>query len=175
MYRLFLRFIVFLFCINMVVPAAAGEGLPSVMFTEFQLDDRTGLPDPPEELARIQLLTETFEQMLAEKGVKVIPANDELKNIIASQSSNYLYDHPDLAASTAKASGVKYLIIAVAFKPTYLFVYPRLLLVDVNTGKVMMSKSAQLESSWTDKGTTINMGKKLAQALKDRIDQAEQE
>jgi hypothetical protein len=57
----------------------------------------------------------------------------------------------------------------VAFKPTYLFVYPRLLLIDMKTRKVVMSKYAQLESSWTDQNTTVRTAEKLAEVVKERL------
>ena len=81
----------------------------------------------------------------------------------------YFYDNTDTAVALNKDVGADYLVIAVAMKPTYLFVYPRLLMVDMRTRKVVMSKAAQLESSWSDENTTIRTGEKLAQLVKDRL------
>ena len=76
----------------------------------------------------------------------------------------------DTAIELNKDMGADYLVIGVAFKPTYLFVYPRLIIVDVNTQTVVVSNSAQLESSWTDERTTIRTAEKLAQVVKQRLD-----
>ena len=73
------------------------------------------------------------------------------------------------AAILAAGSGADYLLIGVALKPTYLFVYPRILLIDIKTHKVVMAKAAQLESSWSDKNTTARTAEKLAKIVSDAL------
>lgn len=133
-----------------------------VMVLDFPLNDLTDLPNPPEELARIAHFNVAFKQRLAADGVEIVPANDKIKAITAAQSATYLFDHTDIAASLAEGSGADYIIIGVAMKPTYLFVYPRLLLVDVKTKRKAFTSYVQMEGSWLDNHTTASSANRLA-------------
>lgn len=157
------------FCISLFVTSVHAEPRPKVMALDFQLNDMTDIPNAPEELERIALLSSAFHEKLAEKDIGLIAPNEAIKAAMASQSATYLYSNVENAAQLAEGSGADYLLIGVALKPTYLFVYPRLLLVDIKTRKVLMSKSSQLESSWTDRNTTIRTAANLAQVVKDRL------
>ncbi|MDO8962577.1 MAG: DUF2380 domain-containing protein [Methylophilus sp.] len=145
--------------------ASASEALPKIMVLDFQLNDMTGLPNAPEELERIRYLTTTYKQKLTENNLQLVPVNEKLLAVIKHQSATYLFDNIETAAELAADSGADYLLINVALKPTYLFVYPRLLLVDIKTKKVVLAKAAQLESSWSDQSTTARTAEKLAEMV----------
>jgi outer membrane lipopolysaccharide assembly protein LptE/RlpB len=151
------------------MPAAASEA--KVMALDFQLNDLTDLPNAPEELARISYLTETFKQKLVKNGVQLVEVNQALQAELKVNSATYFYDHVKVAAKMAEGSGADYLLITVALKPTYLFVYPRVLMVDIKTQEVVLSKVTQLESSWLDKATTARSGEKLANMVSKRLDE----
>ena len=153
--------LVFLF----LLPLAAHAQTSNVMVLDFELDDRTGIPNPPEELERIALLTRSLKDALVEEGVGIVEPNARIREVVNNHSATYLFDRVDEAAELAKGSNAKYLLISVALKPTYLFVYPRTLLVDIETKKVVQAKAFQLESSWSDPNTTVNTGKKIAHAI----------
>lgn len=144
------------------------DSATKVMVLDFQLNDLTDLPNAPEELERIALLSATYKQKLDGLGVNVVPINDKLKPYVSGQSPTYLFDNVEHAAKLT-GHDADYLLIGVALKPTYLFVYPRILLVDVKSQKVVMAKAAQLESSWSDKNTTVRTGEKLAQIVSDAL------
>ncbi len=165
-YRLFL-YLFLLFGFLTTPHLSASEDLATVMVLDFQLNDMTGLPNAPEELERINYLTFVYKQKLAMSGIHIIPVNEKLKTVIKNQSSTYLFDNVETAANLAAGCGANYLLINVALKPTYLFVYPRLLLIDIKTKKVVMAKAAQLESSWSDKTTTARTAEKLATMVSD--------
>ena len=133
-----------------------------VMVLDFALNDLTDLPNPPEELARIAYFNVAFKQKLVDDGVELVPVNDKIKEISVAQSATYLFDHTDIAASLAEDSGADYILIGVAMKPTYLFVYPRLLLVDVKTKRKAFTAYVQMEGSWLEKTTTASSAKNLA-------------
>lgn len=168
MKNLIVKSILLIGMLGLALPAMATEA--KVMALDFQLNDLTDLPNAPEELARISYLTETFKQKLTENGVSLIAVNKELQAELKVNSATYFFDHVKVAAEMAKGSGADYLIIAVALKPTYLFVYPRVLMVDMKTQKVVLSKVTQLESSWLDKSTTARSGEKLANMVSKRLD-----
>jgi hypothetical protein len=144
----------------------ANAATPSkVMVLDFQLNDLTDLPNAPQELERMSYLTKTYKEVLEMQGVNIAPVADKLIADIQNQSPTYLFDHIEYVAEVAAESGADYALINVALKPTYLFVYPRILLVDVKLKKVVLAKAYQLESSWTDQNTTANTAKKMAEAV----------
>ncbi len=143
----------------------ATASIGKVMVLDFPLNDLTDLPNPPEELARIAYFNVAFKQKLVDDGVQIVPINDKIKAISATQSATYLFDHTDIAASLAEDSGADYILIGVAMKPTYLFVYPRLLLVDVKTKRKAFTSYVQMEGSWLEKTTTASSAKSLAKKV----------
>ncbi len=150
------------------LPAQA-EPIAKVMVLDYQLNDMTDLPNAPEELERIAYLSSTYKQRLADNGVELVPVNEALKNAVANQSPTYLFDNVPNAAKMAEGGGADYLLIGVALKPTYLFVYPRILLVDIKTAEVVMARAAQLESSWSDQNTTRRTAEKLADMVTEEL------
>jgi hypothetical protein len=152
---------------QIAVAEISSKGSPKVMVLDFQLNDMTDLPNAPEELARISHLSKTYQQKLAAHGLTLIPPNEKIQAVIKNQSATYLFDNVETAADLAAGSAADYLLIGVALKPTYLFVYPRILLVDIKSKKVVLAKAAQLESSWTDQSTTARTAEKLAAMVSD--------
>jgi hypothetical protein len=170
MKKLALQLMITFFVLTMASITHGAEKVPKVVVLGFSLNDLTDLPNAPEELKRIELLSKTFKEKLGSKGVEVLPMSEKAASEFAKHSPTYFYDHTDTAVELNKDTGADYVVIGVALKPTYLFVYPRLLMVDVKTGKVVMSKAAQLESSWSDENTTVRTGENLAQIVKSRLD-----
>lgn len=154
---------VFLLCtLGLFVPPVMAGPIAKVMVLDYQLNDMTGLPDAPEELERIAYLSSIYKQRLADNGVELVPVNEALQIAMESESATYLFDNVPKAAQLAEGSGADYLLIGVALKPTYLFVYPRILLVDIKAAEVVMARAAQLESSWSDQNTTKRTAEKMA-------------
>lgn len=164
-----LKVIFFLGLMALFTPVAFAETSAKVMVLDFQLYDLTDLPNAPEELARIEYLSSAFKQKLVDNGVEIVPVNDRLKAELAANSATYLFDRVSHAAQLAEDSGADYLIIGVALKPTYLFVYTRLRMVDIKTQQGVLSTYAQLESSWSDKNTTAHTANKLANKVSEKL------
>lgn len=163
--KLFIRSFFLLVTLSLVSPATFAAPLAKVMVLDFQLNDMTDLPNAPEELARVSLLSAIFKQKLAAGGIELVPVTEQQKAQLSTYSATYLFDHTDVAAQLAGGSGADYIIVAVALKPTYLFVYPRVLVVDVKTKAVVLATYAQLESSWQDKNTTTHTAEILAKKV----------
>jgi len=161
----FVRSFLLLATLSLFSPATFAAPLAKVMALDFQLNDMTDLPNAPEELARVALLSATFKQKLADGGIELVPVTEQQKTQLSTYSATYLFDHTDVAAQMAEGSGADYVIVAVALKPTYLFVYPRVLVVDVKTKAVVLATYAQLESSWQDQNTTIHTAEILAKKV----------
>lgn len=151
--------------ISPVINHADAANPAKVMVLDFQLNDLTDLPNAPQELERINYLTKTYKDVLARQSVNIVPVADQLKADIKNQSPTYLFDQVEYVAEVAAESGADYVLIGVALKPTYLFIYPRILLVDVKSKKVVLAKAFQLESSWADQNTTTNTARKMAESV----------
>lgn len=162
--------LLFLLCSLIANVSMAAEDAPRIVVLAFQLHDQTELPNAPEELKRVELLSATFKNQLSRHGVEMVAPSAKVLDEINKHSPSYLFDNVQTAVELNRDAQADYLIIGVAFKPTYLFVYPRLLLVDMKTGKVVMSKYAQLESSWSDQNTTVRTGEKLAGIVQERLE-----
>jgi Protein of unknown function (DUF2380) len=162
MKKFVLKISLLLSLLAMFTPISFAEPLAKVMVLDFPLHDLTDLPNPPEELARIAYFNVAFKQKLLDDKVEIVPVNDKIKAISAEQSATYLFDHTDIAANLAEGSGADFILIGVAMKPTYLFVYPRLLLVDVKTKRKAFTAYVQMEGSWLDQNTTASSAKNLA-------------
>ncbi len=145
--------------------AEPAKPIAKVMLVDFPLNDLTDLPNPPEEIARIADFNRFFKQRLLDDGVQLVPVSDNIKTVAAAQSATYLFDHPDIAADLAKGSGADYILLGVAMKPTYLFVYPRLLLVEIATKRKAFTAYVQMEGSWLEKSTTANSARRLAEKV----------
>ena len=148
---------------------AVAEPITKIMVLDFQLNDLTDLPNPPEELARINYLSSIFKQKLADNCIEIVPVNERIQGEMSKNSATYLFDHTDIAVDLAKDSGADYIIVGVAMKPTYLFVYPRLLMIDIKTKRKVFTTYVQLEGSWTEKNTTAHSGEMLAKKVSDQL------
>ncbi len=164
-----LKVIFFIILLALATSAAFAGKDAKVMAQDFQLNDLTDMPNAPQELARIEYLSPTFKQELVDNGVELVPVNDRLKAELSANFPTHLFDRVEHAATLAEGSGADYLIIAVALKPTYLFVYPRILLIDIKTQQVVLAKASQLESSWLDKNTTARSAEKLANMVSEKL------
>lgn len=162
MKNIILKAVILFSLFALLTPVTFAAPGAKVMVIDFPLNDLTDLANPPEELARIAYFNVSFKQKLSDEGIELIPVNDQIKAILEVQSATYLFDHTDIAASMAEDSGADYIIIGVAMKPTYLFVYPRLLLVDIKTKRKIFTAYVQMEGSWLEKDTTASSAKNLA-------------
>ena len=168
MKSLFLKVILFSL-ITLFNQVAVAGSVAKVMVLDFPLNDLTDLPNPPQELARISNFNIAFKQKLIDDGAEIVQVSDQIKAIAAEQSATYLFDHTEIAADLAKDSGADYIVIGVAMKPTYLFVYPRLLLVDVKTKRKAFTAYVQMEGSWLDNHTTESSAKRLAGKVSEEL------
>ena len=149
--------------------AVMANALAKVMVVDFPLNDLTDLPNPPEEIARTADFNQFFKQRLIDDGIELVPVTESIKAVAAAQSATYLFDYPDIAAELAKDSGADYILLGVAMKPTYLFVYPRLLLVDIATKRKAFTAYVQMEGSWLEKTTTANSARRLAEKVSAKL------
>lgn len=114
----------------------AGADTP-IAVLDFELNDLTANPGTPEELERTASLRPLLEKSLAARGDYRVIGVDRATQAAASQSTGYLWDYPDEAAALGKSSEARYVLVGKVTKPSFLFVYFEVRLIDVNTGKAV--------------------------------------
>ena len=74
-----------LLLLSVFISSVANAG-PKVIVLAFELDDMTDLPNAPEELKRIALLSTTFKESLKNQGINVLPVDTKVQAEIEKHS-----------------------------------------------------------------------------------------
>jgi hypothetical protein len=124
-------------CICLVLawlPTLAAES--SIAVLDFELNDLTPFPGPPEEVERTASIRPLVERALAAQGgIRTVPIPTEAATR-ANRGFGYLYDHPEAAAELGRQAGADWILVGRLHKPSFLFAYLMGRLVDTHTGRV---------------------------------------
>jgi len=103
---------------------------------EFELHDLTLLPRTPEELQRTASVAPLLRAALVKKGefesVTIAPDTQAKANA----AFGYLFDHPEVAAELGARFGAEWVAIGRVHKPSFLFAYLKVHLVNVNSQRL---------------------------------------
>ncbi|MFH0350987.1 MAG: DUF2380 domain-containing protein [Chromatiales bacterium] len=103
---------------------------------DFELHDLTALPRTPEELERIASVAPLLREALVKKGgyepVTIAPDTQAKANA----AFGYLFDHPEVAAELGARFGADWVATGRLHKPSFLFAYLMVHLVNVNTQRL---------------------------------------
>ncbi|MGH8534654.1 MAG: DUF2380 domain-containing protein [Gammaproteobacteria bacterium] len=116
-------------------------GLPAFAQTriavlEFELHDLTLLPRTSEELERTASVAPLLRAALVKKGgyeAVTIAPDTQAK---ANAAFGYLFDHPEVAAELGARFGAEWVAIGRLHKPSFLFAYLKVHLVNVNSQRL---------------------------------------
>lgn len=155
------------------VEAVPEPALPNIMVVDFDLRDVSGLPDAPQEIERTALIDSVIKQTLTEQGYVLLKPCAELLQA-SKQAIGYLFDRPALAAKLGGECGANYVLMGQTWKPSYLFAFPRVKLLDTRPGlrpeqQLLLLKTVQLEASTLDKNVTEASARKLATQILDKL------
>lgn len=106
---------------------------PRIAVLNFELHDITSLPNVPEELIRTASMKPLLEQAISQLGdyeIIQISANDQNA---ATAGVGYLFSFNDVAAKLGKQSGADWVVVGIHSKPSFLFSYLMVHLVNVKT------------------------------------------
>lgn len=153
--------------------AAKSADKPKIMVVDFELRDVSALPDAPQEIERTAFLDSVIRKTLTEHGYQLLAPCTELLEA-SKQAISYLFDRPALAVSIGGACGADYVLLGQTWKPSYLFVFPRLKLLDTRENlkpeqMLVLLKTVQLEASTLDKNVTESAGRKLAAQVIEKL------
>lgn len=131
-----------LFCATLTASAAT-----QIAVLDFELNDITSLPNTPTELQR----TSTMAPLL----IEALNRSDHYQTlsipIELQKSANggfgYLFRHPDEAAKLGQQQHVDWIVLSQHSKPSFLFSYLWVYLVDVKTRTTLARYDIELKGS----------------------------
>ena len=112
---------------------------------EFELKDLT-LQPAPEEQQRLAMISQLMRSELAEQGFQIVPIASAVQSA-ADAGVGYLFDRPQTAAQLGAAHRADYIAIGRVHKPSFLFVYLKVRLVDVYTKQLIGDYVVELKGS----------------------------
>ncbi|MGH8601471.1 MAG: DUF2380 domain-containing protein [Gammaproteobacteria bacterium] len=143
-------------------PAFAGM---RIAVLDFELNDLTLIPCTPEELERIASVAPLLREALTEKGGYDLVAIDSDTQNEADGSFGYLFDHPHVAAELGRRFGVDWVAVGRVHKPSFLFAYLKVHLVNVKTERIVGDYVVEV------KGYLTKLTERATASLANQIDQ----
>lgn len=113
------------------------QAATSIAVLDFELKDLTLLPGAIEEVERTASMGPLLREALAEKDGLQLVTIDATAQSKANAAFGYLFDHPELAAELGEKYGADYVAVGRVHKPSFLFVYLKVHLVDVNAKRLV--------------------------------------
>ena len=161
--------IIFLISTLLFSSASIAEQQPArtkIMVVNFELRDVSPLPNTEQEVERTG-------HALAKKAQALMPPCEELVKA-SQQGLGYLFDRPEVAGRIGRECGADYVLMGQTWKPSFLFVFPQVQVVDTRAGLtreqlVPVSRSVQLEASTLDRNVTEAAGKKLGRQITEKL------
>ena len=139
-----LRFVLFIIGVSLSISVNA---ITRIAILEFELKDITALPNTPEEIVRtasFKPLLESELEISGEYEIIQISAGDYAR---ANAGVGYLYTYHDLAADLGQQYGADWVIVGQHSKPSFLFSYLLVNIVDVKKRSLKTSYTIELKGT----------------------------
>lgn len=152
---------------------AAPVKSPKIMVVNFELRDVSPLPNTEQEIGRTEHIGTIIRNTLEGAGYTLMKPCEELVKA-SQQGLGYLFDRPEVAGKIGRKCGADYVLMGQTWKPSFLFVFPQVQVVDTRQGLsrealVPVSRSVQLEASTLDRNVTEAAGKKLGEQIVEKL------
>lgn len=144
-----------------------------IMVVNFELRDVSPIPNTNQEIERTEHLDTVVRNVLKDSGYTLMEPCQQLVEA-SQQGLGYLFDRPEVAGRIGRECGADYVLMGQTWKPSFLFVFPQVQVVDTRAGLtreqlVPVSRSVQLEASTLDRNVTEEAGKKLGKQIVERL------
>ncbi len=140
-----------------------------IAILDFELNDITSLPNTPDEIIRTASFKPLLENAISNLGrYEIIQVNSK-DYALQNAGLGYLYKFHDIAASLGEKVGAKWVIVGQHSKPSFLFSYIMVNLVNVKTKSLVAGYEIELKGSHrkvTERGI-----KAIAKKIKKGIEQ----
>lgn len=114
---------------------------------DFELNDITSLPNIPTERQRTATMAPLLIDTLSKTdGYEIVPVDAKLQKT-ANSSFGYLFRFHDVAAQLGKQLGADYIIVSQHSKPSFLYSYMWVYLIDVNKQTLVARYDIELKGS----------------------------
>lgn len=136
-----------------------------IAILEFELNDLTPMPRTPAELERTASIAPMLREALSRKSRYELTVIDADAQAEADASFGYLFDRPELAAELGEQFGAEWIAVGRLHKPSFLFAYLKVHLVNVETGRVAGDYAVEI------KGAGEKVVRRGAMSLAEQIDE----
>jgi len=136
-----------LLALLLICVASTGVAAPRIAVLDFELNDITSLPNTPKELERTATMAPLLIEAFNETGhyqTVAIPSNEQKA---ANSSFGYLFRFPDEAAKLGQQQQVDWIVVSQHSKPSFLFSYLWVYLVDVQSKTSVARYDIELKGS----------------------------
>ena len=126
---------------------STGIATTRIAVLDFELNDITSLPNIPTELQRTATMAHLLSNVLSRTGIyQIVPISTDIQKS-ANDSFGYLFRFPDEAAKLGQKQRVDWIVVSQHSKPSFLFSYLWVNLVDVKTKKTVARYDIELKGS----------------------------
>lgn len=123
--------LIFLVLVFSALLTGAANAATRIAVLDFELNDITSLPNTPAERQRTAsmapLLTKALSQI---NGYEIVPIDSDMQKA-ANSSFGYLFRFHEVAAQLGRQLGADWIIVSQHTKPSFLFSYLWVYLIDV--------------------------------------------
>jgi len=125
----------------------AAHAAQRIAILNFELNDITSLPNTPQEQQRTASIQPLLEQAISNVGdYEIIHINAEAQ-ASANSSFGYLFRFNDLAAKLGEQFGADWIIVGQHSKPSFLFSYLMVHLINVKTQTLTARYDVELKGT----------------------------
>ncbi len=152
-------------------PAYAADTRIAVL--DFELNDLTPMPRTPDELERTASVAPLLREALTGKGGYALISIDPGDQAEADAAVGYLFEHPEVAAELGRQSGADWIAVGRVHKPSFLFAYLKVQLVNVDTGRVAEDYVVEVKGS-VEKVTrrgAASLAEQIHQTIQSRLEE----
>ena len=157
-------FLLFTFCPSI-------NAAPRIAILDFELIDITSLPNTAKEISRTASIKPFLEEALSQKGDYQFIQISLAEQSAANPGFGYLFKFHDVAAKLGKQFGADWIIVSQHSKPSFLFSYLMVHVVNVKTGKLMGRYEIELKGN--HEKVTQHGTRKLARKISSLISEYE--
>ena len=115
--------------------SCSAQAQPKLAVLDFELKDMTLAPGIKTEIERTAAIKPMLEMQLQQAGYNIIPVSKERQQFMDS-GVGYLFNHHDVAAQLARANNADFILVGRLHKPSFLFAYLIVQLVEAKSGKL---------------------------------------
>lgn len=155
--------IAFVLVVAICPSAYAAETRIAVL--DFELNDLTPMPRTPDEIERTASVAPLLREALTGKGGYALVDIDPDDQAEADAAVGYLFEHPEVAAELGRQSGADWITVGRVHKPSFLFAYLKVQLVNADTGQVAGDYVVEV------KGSVEKVTRRGAASLAEQIDE----